>query len=387
MIGRVSAAFALAWAATSMVVGPGGAAFVRLAGNEAAAGVFVALFYVGAAVGGWGGGHLMDRVGRRPVVVAGYVLGATGYIVAGWAQHAGALAAFVAGTLLLAAASGALTLGRLAVAEAVEPARRGRALAILQASATAGAVVGPLLLIAAPRLPIPAGSSPLDVVWWVAPPLLLAGAALVGTGPAWPRWTAPGPVATQPGSSALWPAVATLVLVQAAMVAVMAVAGPVVLHAGHGADAIGAVVLLHFAGMFGLSLLIGRVADRRGRPFTIACGWTLLAVGGATVAFLPGLPGFAVGLMLVGFGWSFAYLGGTAMFADRAPPQSRARLLGRIDLAASLLAAATAAGAGVLFARHGLLALGLAAVAIALCGGLVLAAVGMPWRRRSPGEG
>jgi MFS family permease len=195
-------------------------------------------------------------------------------------------------------------------------------------------------------------------------------------------------VAVRPGSSALWPAVATLVLVQAAMVAVMAVAGPVVLHAGHGAGAIGSVVLLHFAGMFGLSLVIGRIADRHGRPLTIACGWALLAAGGAVVAFLPGLPGFAVGLMLVGLGWSFAYLGGTAMFADRAPPQSRARLLGRIDLAASLLAAATAAGAGVLFARHGLLSLGLAAAAIALGGALVLAAVDLPRRRRrSPGEG
>jgi MFS family permease len=380
MIGRVSAAFALAWAATSMVVGPGGAAFVRLTGNESAAGVFVALFSVGAAAGSWGGGHLMERVGRRPVVLGGYLAGAAGYAAAGWAQHAGLTIAFALGTLLLAAAAGALTLGRLAVAEAVEPARRGRALAILQASATVGAVAGPLLLVAAPHLPLPASAPPLSLVWWVAPPLLLTGAALVASGPAWPRWTAPAAVAAQPRAGPLWPAVLTLVLVQAAMVAVMAVAGPVVLHAGHGADAIGAVVVLHFAGMFGLSLAIGRLADRRGRAFAIGCGWALLALGGACVAFLPGLPGFAAGLLLAGLGWSFAYLGGTALFADRAPPEGRAKLLGQTDLAASLLAAATAAGAGVVFARSGLLALGLATGALAVGGALVLA-LGFPRRQ------
>ena len=61
---RLGAAYALAWASTSMAVGPGSAALVRLSGNLGWAGLYVALFNVGAAAGAALGGRAMDRYGR-----------------------------------------------------------------------------------------------------------------------------------------------------------------------------------------------------------------------------------------------------------------------------------------------------------------------------------
>ena len=49
---RLGAAYALAWATTSMSVGPGSAALVRLSGNLSYAGLYVALFNIGRQMGG-----------------------------------------------------------------------------------------------------------------------------------------------------------------------------------------------------------------------------------------------------------------------------------------------------------------------------------------------
>ena len=80
---RLGAAFALSWASTSMAVGPGSAALVRLSGNLAFAGLYVALFNIGAATGAALGGRAMDRYGRKPPLLAAYLVSAAGYVIAG----------------------------------------------------------------------------------------------------------------------------------------------------------------------------------------------------------------------------------------------------------------------------------------------------------------
>src|SRR5918996_917057 len=79
----LSASFALGFAAGSMTAGPGSAALVALSGNASFAGLYVALLNGGAATGAAVGGRAMDRWGRRPVLIAGYAIGAIGYTIAG----------------------------------------------------------------------------------------------------------------------------------------------------------------------------------------------------------------------------------------------------------------------------------------------------------------
>jgi hypothetical protein len=42
--------------------------------------------------------------------------------------------------------------------------------------------------------------------------------------------------------------------------------------------------------------------------------------------------GYAVGLLLVGLGWSFGFIGSTVLLADATAPERRARVVGRADL-------------------------------------------------------
>ncbi len=375
---RLGAAYALAWATTSMGAGPGSAAVVSLSGKLSFAGLYVAIFNVGAAAGAALGGRTMDRFGRKPPLVVSYLLAAAGYLVAGVGVQAQSLVTFVIGTLMLAVSFGTSNLSRLAVAELFPPHERGRGVAWVQIAAIFGAVAGPVLLILSGPLGRVLGREPLGLIWFLAPPLLLVAAWLASRATE-PRLLATQnspAIATSPAASVTMmdPAQSTrlvttgtvsLAASQTSMAAVMGIGGAAVAHAGHGVPVLGSVMLMHFIGMFGLSRVVGRVADRVGRVQTILTGLALLAAGGAVVAFVPGIIAFGVGLLLVGLGWSFGFIGSTVLLTDAAPVDSRARTLGRADLTGQLSAAVVATAGGWWFAARGAAGLGILAIAVA----------------------
>ena len=197
-------------------------------------------------------------------------------------------------------------------------------------------MTGPALLLLSEPLGRLLGRAPLDLVWFFAPPLLLLAALLIA-GAAEPRSIAPAAAApdgpavaiesSQPSSSpkAVVAATVSLASSQASMAAVMGVSGAAVAHAGHGVPVLSTIMLAHFVGMFGLSRVVGRFADKVGRRQTILVGLALLVIGGIVVAVVPGVNGYAVGLLLVGLGWSFSFIGSTVLLADATPPERRAR--------------------------------------------------------------
>jgi MFS family permease len=374
----LSASFALAFAAGSMTAGPGSAALVALSGKASFAGLYVALLNVGAATGAAIGGRGMDYWGRRPVLIAGYSVGAVGYIIAGSGVAFGALAVFMAGVLLLATAMGIGGLTRIAAAEIFPPAERGRGIAWVQMSALSGAIVGPLVLVLTEPFGHAIGRNPLAMVWWLAPPLLIA-AALTLRRAAEPMEIAKEIERAHPHDRAarqdtsgvsstrlLVVGVVTLATSHAAMASVMGIAGVAVVHAGHGAGVLGWIMMLHFVGMYGLSRIVGYATDRWGRRPTILVGLFLLAVGGAVVALVPGMAGFGAGILLVGLGWSFAYIGASVLLTDITVPNRRARILGRADLITQLTAAVVATSGGFWFATNGVAGLGVLAIVVVL---------------------
>ena len=388
---RLGAAYALIWATTSMAVGAGSAAFVELTGNLSHAGLYATLFMTSSAGGAALGGRMMDRVGRKPPLVVAYLLAALGSAITGIAVNQSGLPAFIAGTMLFAAGFGTANLSRLAAAEMFPPAERGRGVSWIQIAAIFGAVIGPLLLLLSEPIGKWLGRAPLTLVWFLAPPLLLI-AAFAMFGAAEPRDVARGVAEASGGSQPVpVPQDATPTIIagtmslaasQAAMSAVMGVSGAAVAHAGHGVPVLGSLMFLHFIGMFGLSRVVGSVADTMGRRATILSGLSLLALGGAAVAFIPGTTGFGIGLLLVGLGWSFGFIGSTVLLTDATPPNRRAGVLGRADLTAQLSAAVIAAGTGWLFATRGVAGLGIVAIVVAAVPVALIARMGKT--RKSP---
>ncbi|HVL48414.1 MAG TPA: MFS transporter [Candidatus Thermoplasmatota archaeon] len=397
-LARLGLAFALAWVAVAMTAAPGSVAWVALSKNPGDAGAFFAAFSAGAAVGALVGGRAMDRFGRRIVLVAAYVAAALGYATAGAGYAFGSLAIFSAGAVLLAAGTGAVYLTRLAAADLLPVNERGRGVAFVQVCATFGAVLGPTLLSLSGPLGTWLGADPRSFVWFIAPPLLLLAAFVIFRGPE-PLAIARARAAATPAASAvaasapasgaarvvvLAAAFATLAAAQAAMVGVMGVTGAALEHAGHGVEAMGFTMALHFIGMFGLSLVVGRLADRAGRRPTLLAGQVILAAGALGVAYVPGLAGHAIGLLVVGLGWSFAYIASTVLVADLVPLERRARVMGAADLATSLFVVLVVMGSGIVYGQRGLEGVGLVAAALALLPAVLVLASKEPARAPAP---
>lgn len=285
---------------------------------------------------------------------------------------------FAAGDFVLAFGLGGIYLTRLAAAEMFPPAARGRAVARIQLSALGGAVAGPLLLVFSEPLGRVLNVDPAQYIWLVAPPVLLIGMILVLLGPetreiARTRATGSDGAAASsagPASLQLRPLIITgvtsLAFAQAGMIMAMGVTGAALHHEGHGVEAVGLALAAHFLGMFGLSAVVGRLADSVGRRATILGGLLLMLAGGTLVAFVPGVPAFSTAIFLIGLGWSGAYIGGTVLVTDATPPDRSARVLGLTDMAAAGLAIAASMGGGAWYAARGLPGLGLLAIAIVL---------------------
>ncbi len=132
------------------------------------------------------------------------------------------------------------------------------------------------------------------------------------------------------------------------MVAVMAMT-PVHIGESHSAPdtlrIVGFVLSLHVAGMYGLSPVVGWLADRAGRVPVILGGVALL-IAACTVAGTAGhdTARLTVALVLLGLGWSGTMVGGSTLFTESVPLAVKARAQGLSDLVTGL----AGAGAGVL---------------------------------------
>jgi MFS family permease len=126
--------------------------------------------------------------------------------------------------------------------------------------------------------------------------------------------------------------VTVIVVGHAVMVTVMAMTPLHMRGDGHSLSIIGLTISLHIAGMYGLSPVVGALADRAGRiPVALAGAITL--VGGSLLAAAGGdeRP-LMTALVLLGVGWSLSLISGSALLTDGVPAAERASVQGVADL-------------------------------------------------------
>ena len=160
-----------------------------------------------------------------------------------------------------------------------------------------------------------------------------------------------------------------MVLTQVVMVAIMTMT-PVHMHDhGHGTGASGAVIAVHVAAMFLPSPLTGRLVDRVGRT-------RMAAVSGATLRW-PGCwrPApddsvvlLALALGLLGLGWNFGLVSGTAIVTDAVPLETRARTQGLVDVSIAIAGAGGGLASGIVVdvTSYSVLSLGGGLLALAI---------------------
>jgi MFS family permease len=353
-----------------------------MVGSTGSAGLPAALFTLGSAAAALGVGRLSQRSGRRPGLAAGYAVGALGGAGVVVAAAVGSIALLFVSLLLYGSGTATNLQARYAGADLAPVDRRGRAVSTVLVVTTIGAVIGPNLVeptgVLAEALGIRELAGPfilataayalaaVTVLVLLRPDPLLAARAAARE-PAQPGATGSAdPEVMVAGTVRL--AASAMVLAQLVMVAVMTMTPVHMRDHGHDVGDAGLVISIHIAAMFLPSPLTGQLVDRIGRrPVLAAGGVTLLAAGLIAAVAPPESMGLlAVALGLLGLGWNFGLVGGTALVTDAVPLAERARTQGTVDLAVALSGATGGMASGLVVASASYAALSLTGGLLAL---------------------
>lgn len=337
-------------------------------GTDAFAGVPVALFTLGSAGAALMIGRLSNRHGRRLGLSLGFIGGGIGAIgVVGAAVLNNVLLLFIA--LLIYGAGTATNLqARYAGTDLATDKQRATAVSIAMVSTTFGAVAGPNLVDVmgnfAKSINIPELAGPfilaaaayilagLVLFIFLRPdPLLIALALNTSRKETESQTASPIPQSTS-DKRGITAGTTVMVLSHVVMVAVMTMTPVYMGNHGHSLRAIGLVIGIHIGAMYLPSLFTGILVDKIGRPaMAIASAITLL-LAGLIAALAPGESLFyvTVALALLGLGWNFGLISGTAILVDSTEPTTRAKTQGAADVFIALAGSVGGVLSGVVVA-------------------------------------
>lgn len=361
-----------------------------VAHSEALAGLARTATTVGAAAAGVPLAILAKRKGRRAALSTGWLTAAGGGLVLIAAAVVASLPLLVIGMLLFGIASATNQQSRYAAADLAAPHRRARSLSIVIWSTTIGAVIGPNLagpgasIATALHLPRLTGAFLLATICmtaacfllriWLRPdPLLLAHEHAVphqttahdtqaGSAARDDRSTQQHPA--DGGMRAVWlhlrhtPRAAfaflTIVVANTVMGAVMTMTPVSMSNHGAALTIVGITISGHLLGMYAFAPVVGWLSDRFGTLAIALAGQVVFLASALSSGLSHGsVPWMMTGLFLLGLGWSFSLVAGSAMLTDATPTALHPAVQGTSDTAMNIVAALAAGLAGPLMVAIG----------------------------------
>lgn len=354
-------------------------------GTESAAGIPVALLTLGSAGAALLVGRLSQRFGRRIGLSGGFLAGGLGAIGIIVASLINSVMLLFASLLIYGAGTATNLLTRYAGTDLATPKQRATAVSMAMVSTTFGAVAGPNLVDVmgdfAQSIGIPT----------LAGPFILAAAAFILAGLVLFIFLRPDPLIVSTAiakaqeknnldqgkrntelsvqnKSGIVVGATIMVLTQLVMVAIMTMTPIHMEHYGHGLRAVGLVIGFHIGAMYLPSLFTGLLVDKVGRTtMAVASGATLLC-SGLLAAFAPGHSMILLicALILLGIGWNFGLISGTALIIDATHPTVRAKTQGSVDVLVALSGASGSALSGMVVAHSSYATLSLSGAILSL---------------------
>lgn len=355
-------------------------------GTESFAGLSAALFTLGSALSAFIVGQLSQRLGRRYGLSFGFIAGGIGAIGVIIAANINSIVLLFLALFVYGAGTSTNLQARYAGTDLANEKQRATATSIAMVATTFGAVAGPNLVTpmgeVAKALNMPALVGPfilaavayilagLTLFIFLRPDPLLIAKAIAAQQYKQQSKIAETSTTTNSRVNRIGVFIGALVLVlsHVIMVAIMTMT-PIHMQ-GHGSSlsAIGMVIGLHVAAMYLPSLGTGLLVDKVGRTFIVIASGFILAAAGLVAAFAPGdsLLWLTVALILLGLGWNFGLISGTAIIIDSTTIHSRAKTQGSVDVWVALGGSAGSLLSGIVVAYTSYAILGFIGMYLAL---------------------
>lgn len=338
---------------------------VDLSGAESLAGIPSTTLTLTQALVALPMGVLMGRMGRRFGLGVSYVVSIFGAMLGVAAVMVGSFGLLLVSSALLGAGRAGDEQSRFAAGDMFQQGERAKMIGRVVFARTIGAVFGPLLVAPSGWLAIRLGLLENSGPWLLGIGLYAIAAIMALT------LLRPDPLTLaivdkkvigndgQPKQERslrqllrhpqVQLAVLSMLISQLVMVALMVITPVHMGHHDHGTGAISLVIMAHTIGMFGLSGLTGMLIERYGVHLTMLAGALILIASAVIAPITATMPILIVGLFLLGLGWNFCYIAGSALLSQGLSSTERGSMQGTNDMLVAGAAALGSFGSGPVY--------------------------------------
>lgn len=321
-----------------------------ITGNDSLATLAATMTAIGGAIVAVPLGRYMNEHGRRAGLMRAWLVGGVGTSLAFVGVLTELYILLVFGGIAVGMGQAASLAARYSAADLAPEDRKAREIGLVVWAGSIGSVLGPTVALGG--------------TGWVAANLLgldeLAGPYLMGTlvfilaSSVINRFLRPDPLllakelgnateATRPTLAESFKklftnrlatiAVFATAVGQGVMVSVMTVTPLHMDDGAHEKTIIGLVISLHVVGMYFFAPVVGWLVDRVRTELMVACAGIVLFIGAEVASHTDAedSAGVFVGLFLVGLGWSFSMIAGSALLSSVFPVEQRASIQGAAD--------------------------------------------------------
>lgn len=333
----LTAAQAFAACGTIVLVTFGGIIGTRIAPTPALATLPLSIAILGVALTTIPAALLMQRFGRKPVLVAASLVGTGAAVLAAWATAHSQFALFCLAGFLIGTNQAFALQYRFAATEYVGPESAGRAVGLVMLGTLLAAVLGPEL---GDRGRLLGGWVEFTGSFLVLAALFaLGGLTLLALGPPLARATHAGKAPRPLRVITAQPAFRVAVLASVSSYAVMSfimTATPISMHVldGHSVSETKRVISAHLLAMYAPSLASGWLTRTLGLKPMMVLGVACMAVCVLIAAVLGHhFVHYLWGLTLLGVGWNLLFVAGTTMLTHTYSAAERFHVQGVNDFA------------------------------------------------------
>ena len=318
-------------------------------------------------------GFVFSRLGRRPGFWLGTALALAGSLIFALGVWRGNFLIYCLGAIPAGMGFGIGQHLRFAAAEVAAPVARPRAIALVMSGGVVAALIGPEIVKRTHAM-VPAHLFLATYLTLTILPLIAAVLLVFVTVPPPPaRTRTPVRISAILARPTFLTAVVAGIVGYGTMQLVMASTPVQMMLCGFGVDASADVIRAHSIAMYLPGFVTGRLIQRFGAHGVICAGAVLAAACAAVnLGFDPWFSTFTVALMLLGVGWNFMFVGGTALLTSAHDPHERVRVQATNDFIVFGSVALTILASGAIETTWGWQALNLAVLPpVVIASGLV----------------